>query len=327
MQLTPKQKAAVLFMTLPPEMSAQLFNELGPEEVQAITLEITQLPTIAPEVRATVINEFLNSSNMGGGGAAAAFGGGGGLGGGGATYSTKAMGMPTMPSGPMGSMNRPFGFLGRVEATTASQLISREHPQTIAVVLSYLEAEQASSILDNLSPSVQTEVAHRLAGLGTVPKEVLRELEKVLESKLQKVIDEGFDSSLDGKEALFKILNKADRGTEESVIFGLTQKSPHLASDIKTKLCDFEDLNSIDQGSLAQVLKLVDDRDLVLALKGANKELAERVYRVYGPDKAASIRADVDSVTQVSWEDIRAAQQQIRNILRGLVSLGKIRFR
>jgi flagellar motor switch protein FliG len=73
--------------------------------------------------------------------------------------------------------------------------------------------------------------------------------------------------------------------------------------------------------------KLVDDRDLVLALKGANKELAERVYRVYGPDKAASIRADVSAVTQVSWEDIRAAQQQIRNILRGLVSLGKIRFK
>ena len=215
----------------------------------------------------------------------------------------------------------------RIEANTASQLISREHPQTIAVILSYLETEQASSILDNLIPSVQTEVAHRLAGLGEVPKEVLRELEKVLESKLQKAIDEGFESSYDGKDRLFKILNKADRGTEESVIFGLTQTSPHLASDIKTKLCDFEDLNSIDQASLSQVLRLVDDKDLILALKGANKELAERVYRVYGPDKANTIRSDVESVAQVSWEDIRAAQQQIRNILRGLVSLGKIRFK
>lgn len=313
-------------MTLPPEMSAQLFNELGPEEVQAITLEITQLPTIAPEVRASVINEFLNSSSMGGGGGQGMVGGTmsfGGVAPGGRT----TMNMPTMPMGPMGNINRPFGFLGRVEATTASQLISREHPQTIAVVLSHLEAEQGSSILDNLSPSVQTEVAHRLASLGPVPKEVLRELEKVLENKLQKAIDEGFDSSMDGKDALFKILSNADRGTEESVIFGLTQTSPHLASDIKTKLCDFEDLATIDQTSLSQVLKLVDDRDLVLALKGANKELTERVYRVYGPDKAASIRADVSAVTQVSWEDIRAAQQQIRNILRGLVSLGKIRFK
>ena len=233
----------------------------------------------------------------------------------------------SMPSGPPGSLNRPFGSLSRVETTTSSQLISREHPQTIAVVLSYLDTEQASSILDNLTPSVQTEVAHRLAGLGQVPKEVLRELEKVLENKLQKAIDEGFESNFDGKDRLFKILNKADRGTEESVIFGLTQTSPHLASDIKTKLCDFEDLNSIDQASLSQVLRLVDDKDLILALKGANKELAERVYRVYGPDKAATIRGDVESVAQVSWEDIRAAQQQIRNILRGLVSLGKIRFK
>ena len=325
MQLTPKQKAAVLFMTLPPEMSAQLFNELGPEEVQAITMEITQLPTIAPEVRATVINEFLNSSAVNP--TAAPGGVGGSSGAGSITFSTNSLGAPTMPTGPVGSLNRPFGFLGRVEATTASQLISREHPQTISVVLSFLEPEQASTILDNLSPSVQTEVAHRLAGLGTVPKEVLRELEKVLENKLHKAIDEGFEANFDGKERLFKILNKADRGTEESVIFGLTQKSPHLASDIKTKLCDFEDLNSIDQGSLSQVLKLVDDRDLVFALKGANKELAERVYRVYGPDKAANLRREVDSVSQVSWEDIRAAQQQIRNILRGLVSLGKIRFK
>lgn len=307
-------------MSLPPEMSAQLFSELGPEEVQAITLEITQLPSIAPEIRAEVINEFLNSSQAAPATTQSpmttnAFTRGGG----GMTMS--------MPSGPPGSLNRPFGFLSRVEATTSSQLISREHPQTIAVVLSYLDTEQASSILDNLTPSVQTEVAHRLAGLGEVPKEVLRELEKVLENKLQKAIDEGFESNFDGKDRLFKILNKADRGTEESVIFGLTQTSPHLASDIKTKLCDFEDLNSIDQASLSQVLRLVDDKDLILALKGANKELAERVYRVYGPDKAATIRSDVESVAQVSWEDIRAAQQQIRNILRGLVSLGKIRFK
>lgn len=311
-------------MSLPPEMSAQLFSELGPEEVQAITLEITQLPSIAPEIRAEVINEFLHSSQAPPAAAAAAAGFGG------ATNAMPGMGGPgrvTMPMGPSGSINRPFGFLSRVEATTSSQLISREHPQTIAVVLSYLDTEQASSILDNLTPSVQTEVAHRLAGLGQVPKEVLRELEKVLENKLQKAIDEGFESNFDGKDRLFKILNKADRGTEESVIFGLTQTSPHLASDIKTKLCDFEDLNSIDQASLSQVLRLVDDKDLILALKGANKELAERVYRVYGPDKAATIRGDVESVAQVSWEDIRAAQQQIRNILRGLVSLGKIRFK
>ncbi|HIB69600.1 MAG TPA: hypothetical protein EYO33_32115, partial [Phycisphaerales bacterium] len=261
-------------MSLPPEMSAQLFSELGPEEVQAITLEITQLPSIAPEVRASVINEFLNSSEQGGGNGNPLMGGG--------PTRLATSGGPTrnvtMPMGPAGSLNRPFGFLSQVETTTSSQLISREHPQTIAVVLSHLDTEQASSILDNLTPSVQTEVAHRLAGLGEVPKEVLRELEKVFQNKLQKAIDEGFDSNFDGKDRLFKILNKADRGTEESVIFGLTQTSPHLASDIKTKLCDFEDLNSIDQASLSQVLRLVDDKDLVLALKGANKELAERVY-------------------------------------------------
>ena len=327
--LPPKQKAAILLMSLPPEVSAQLFKELGPDEVHAITLEISKLPPISPDVRAQVIDEFLHSSA----GSSLSDALGGGMGG-----MTNPMGntqaaYPPPMGGSHGSMtfsgnaNRPLGFLRRVDAHQLLQLIRREHPQTIAVVLSYLDPNQASAVLGELNPTIQTEVARRLAELEKISPEILKELESILESRLSRAVEEGFQHQADGKETLLEILNQADRSTEERVLSGLTQKNPHLASDIKTKLCDFDDLNNIDDGSLQQVLRLTDFRDLVLALKGANRELAERVYRFLSPEVSTALRNDVEALGQVPWDEVKQAQQQIRNILRGLVTLGKIKFR
>lgn len=323
--LPPKQKAAILLMSLPPEVSAQLFKELGPEEVHAITLEISKLPPIPPEVRAQVIDEFLNSSA--GSSLSEALGGGGAM--------TNPMGGMTQSyPPPMGggsvtfsATNRPLAFLRRVDPHQLFQLIRREHPQTIAVVLSYLEPNQASAVLGELNPAMQTEVARRLAELEKIQPDIVKELESILENRLHRALEEGFQPQADGKETLLEILNQADRSTEERVLSGLTQKNPHLASDIKTKLCDFDDLNNIDDSSLQQVLRLTDFRDLVLALKGANRELAERVYRFLSPEVSTALRNDVEALGQVPWEEIKTAQQQIRNILRGLVTLGKIKFR
>jgi flagellar motor switch protein FliG len=326
--LPPKQKAAILLMSLPPEVSAQLFKELGPEEVHAITLEISKLPPIAPEVRAQVIDEFLQSS-AGSSLSDALSGVGGG-------HTNVMGGQQGVFPGPMGGGttfyasgggNRPLGFLRRVDPHQLLLLIRREHPQTIAVVLSYLDPNQASAVLGELNPGMQTEVARRLAELERISPEIVKELEQILESGLHRALEEGFQPQADGKETLLEILNQADRSTEERVLSGLTQKNPHLASDIKTKLCDFDDLNNIDDSSLQQVLRLTDFRDLVLALKGANRELAERVYRFLSPEVSTALRNDVEALGQVPWDEIKTAQQQIRNILRGLVTLGKIKFR
>lgn len=320
-------------MSLPPEASAEIFKELGPEEVQAITMEISKLPQISPETRAQVIQEFLGQS--GSSDLSKALGGLTGQvgshmpGEGPAGMATQHMSTPFGGPGAGGgaNSNRPLDFLRRVDPRQLLQLIRKEHPQTIAVVLSYLQPSQASAVLGDLTPHVQTEVARRLAELRKVSPEVLSELEKVLENRLHQALEEGSYSHADGKETLLEILNQADRNTEERVLTGLTQKSPLLVSDLKTKLCDFEDLNNIDDSSLQQVLRLTDFRDLVLALKGANRELSERVYRFLSPEVARALRDDVESLGQVPWDEIKQAQQQIRNILRGLVTLGKIKFK
>ena len=314
-------------MSLPPEVSAQLFKELGPQEVQDITVEISKLPQVPPEVRAQVIDEFLQNSKGGGGGLAEAIGTGGHNAPPVNTYSMGGGGHSGMGGTTFNSSNRPLGFLRRVAARDLIHLIRKEHAQTIAVVLSYLETHQASAVLGELNPAIQTEVARRLAELERISPEVVQELERILESRLHSALEEGFQSQVDGKETLLEILNQADRNTEEKILTGLTQKNPHLVTDLKTKLCDFEDLNNIDDGSLQQVLRLTDFRDLVMALKGANRELGDRVYRFLSPEVSKALRDDVESMGQAPWDEVKAAQRQIRNILRGLVTLGKIKFR
>ncbi len=320
--LSAKQKAAILLVSLPPEVSASIFKEFGPEEVQAISLEISKLPTISPDVRAKVIEEFLTTTDIPGLREQAQLGSFPTVG-----VATRRAGGPLSSREGRGTRTRPLDFLRNVDPRQLLALVRKEHPQTIALVLSHLQASQASAVISELPSQMQTEVARRLAEIGRIAPEVIQEVEKVLESRLYSIVEGESYGDADGKDALVEILSQSDRTTEEKIITGLTKKSPHLASDIKTKLCDFEDLNNIDDNSLQQVLRLTDIRDLVLALKGANRDLAERIYNCMTPEVSKALRDDVDSLGSVPWEEIKAAQQQIRNILRGLVTLGKVKFR
>jgi len=312
-------------ISLPPEVSAQVFREFGPEEVQAISQEISKLPQISPEVRAQVIEEFMHSSTVDIFSASPTdrieTGGGGIPGAPSAMGSTQPR--PARSTAPTGS--RPLEFLRKVDPRQLLAIIRKEHPQTIALVLNHLQPGQASAVLEELPPAMQTEVATRLAGMGKVAKEIIQEVERVLENRLFAVMEGEYRQS-EGREVLVEILSQADRSLEDGIMKGLTQKKPHLASEIKDKLCDFEDMNNIDDQSLQQVLRLTDIRDLVLALKGANKDLADRVYNAFSPEMAKALREEGESLGQVPWEEIKAAQQQIRNILRGLVTLGKVKF-
>ncbi|MCD4782501.1 MAG: hypothetical protein K8T10_01590 [Candidatus Eremiobacteraeota bacterium] len=313
-------------ISLPPEVSAQVFREFGPEEVQAISQEISKLPQISPEVRAQVIEEFMHSSTVDifrGSPADRIETGGGSVS---ATHPLMGSGMQprtARSTAPTGS--RPLEFLRKVDPKQLLTIIRKEHPQTIALVLNHLQPGQASAVLEELPPAMQTEVATRLAGMGKVTKEIIQEVERVLENRLFAVMEGEYRQS-EGREMLVEILSQADRSLEDGIMKGLTQKKPHLASEIKDKLCDFEDLNNIDDQSLQQVLRLTDIRDLVLALKGANNVLLDRVYNAFSPEMAKALKEEGESLGQVPWEEIKAAQQQIRNILRGLVTLGKVKF-
>lgn len=306
-------------VSLPPEVSAQVFREFPPERIHELSLEISKLPNISPEVRAQVIEEFFQSTSTGdtAGRPATTFAG---------TYAEERGAPAPSPGEAEASRSRPLDFLRRVDPHHLLGLIRREHPQTIALVLSQLQPSQASAVLAELPAALQGDVANRLADMGKVDLEVLAEVEQVLERRLFALMEGEFSPS-DGREALVEILSQSDRDTEERIMSGLSQRSPHLATEMKEKLCEFEDLLHVDDASLHQVLRLTDIRDLVLALKGAPQELAGRVYGCMSPEAARALKKDGEALGQVNYEEVRMAQQQIRNILRGLVQLGKIRFR
>lgn len=318
LNLTAKQKAAILLVSLPPEVSAQVFREFKPEEVQALSMEISKLPNISPEARAQVIEEFLQGPEMAGftgGQQASGF----------STSQVIERNAPEPSAGTGVPRSKPLDFLKRVDPHQLIYILRKEHPQTVALVLSQLPTNQASAILSELPPQLQTDVARRVAEIGKISPEILSEVEKVLENKLYSIV-EGEYPQYSGKEALVEILSQSDRSTEEKIIAGLTQRSPSLASDIKTKLAEFEDLANVDDSSLQQVLRLTDIRDLVLSLKGASIELATRIYECMTSEAARALKDDVEVLGVVPWDEVKAAQQQIRNILRGLVTLGKISF-
>ena len=316
-------------VSLPPEVSAQIMREFSKEQTQDISAEIAKLPNVSPDVRAAVIEEF--------------FGGGG-------PPPSMSSPMVTNPMGasfaeqvlqdgglgedvgrgdmPIGTSKRPLGFLRQVDAKEIVGLLKKEHPQTIALVLSYLEPSQASSVLRQLSAGLQTEVARRLAEIQKVDPEILADIEGVLQNRLRFLLDGGGDyGETDGREVLINILSEADKTTEERILSGLTRKNPGLVRELKKKLCDFDDLLNISDEGLKEVIRLADIRDLVLALKGADKQLVNRIYRCMSPESARALKEDIEALPsgRVAEEEMRAAQQEIRNILRGLVSLGKVR--
>lgn len=301
-------------MSLPPELSAQVIRSFPPEEVQALTLEMSKVPNVPEDIKKSVVEEFLENPEL-------QFPGGG---------APKASPGKTRPSRHenedlRSSGKKPLAFLTRADPKQITFLIEKENPQTIALILSLLTAAQATKILEEIRPPLQGEVARRLADVGKVRPEVLRDLEIVLEEQYYHLMDQGFQES-NGREALLEILNRSDRTTEEKILSGLARKNPKLASDLKRQLCEFDDLADLDHGSIQQLLKVTDMKDLVLALKGAPEEIASKIYDAVPPERARAIQNDVEGLKVSDWEEIRTAQQQVRNNLRGLVIIGKIKL-
>jgi len=329
LNLSTKQKTAILMISLPPEVSTQIMREFSKEERDEISAEIAKLTNVSNEIRAAVVEEFFDTHiqpSLSGGAI-----GGGMLGTNFASQlleeGIKDTTEESKKALPPLEDKKNLGFLNQVEPRDIVQLLKSEHPQTIALVISFLDTTKASAVLAQLSPSLQAEVARRLAEINRVEPEVLAEIEKVLYERLDKLLNTGQARGVsDGKEVLVEILSKADKQVEERILSALTRKSPVLVKDLKSKLCDFDDLANITDEGLKEVIRLAETRDLVLALKGSSSQIVNRVFRCMPPESARALKEDIEALGPVDSLEIKAAQQEIRNILRGLVTLGKVRF-
>ena len=318
--LTGVQKAAVLLITLGPERSAEIFKHLKDEEIEELTLEIANTRSVSPEVKEEVISEFYQVC------LAQQYIAEGGIG-----YAKqlldKALGVERAQE-VIGKLTaslqvRPFEFVRKTDPSQLLNFIQDEHPQTIAMILSYLTSTQSAMVLGALPPEKQADVAKRIAMMDRTSPDVIKEVEKVLESKLASLVNQDY-TVIGGVDAVVDILNTVDRGTEKHIMETLEIEEPELADEIRKKMFVFEDILLLDDRAIQRVLRDVDNNDLEIALKGANEQVQTAIFNNLSKRLATMIREDMEFMGPVRMKDVEEAQQKIVNIIRKLEDAGEI---
>ncbi|MCR4830635.1 MAG: flagellar motor switch protein FliG [Pseudobutyrivibrio sp.] len=314
------QKAAILLIALGPEKSAQIFKHLKEEEIEELTLEIANTRSISPALKEEVIEEFYQVC------LAQQYIAEGGIG-----YAKelleKALGddraQDVITKLTASLQVRPFEFIRKTEPSQVLNFIQDEHPQTIAMILSYLSAGQASLIIGALPPEKQADVAKRIAMMDRTSPEVIKEVERVLERKLSSLINQDYTIA-GGVDAVVNILNTVDRGTEKRIMESLEIEEPELAEEIRKKMFVFEDILLLDDRAIQRVLRDVDNSDLGVALKGANDEVQSAIFKNLSSRLAAMIKEDMEFMGPVRMKDVEEAQQKIVGIIRKLEDSAEI---
>lgn len=320
-KLTGVQKAAILFITLGPEASAGIIKKLPEAEIQKITYEIANISTVKSEQKQSILEEFIQMNK------AKDYLIEGGL-----DYAK------TLLSKALGSQRaieildkvteatqqfRPFAIARKADANQLLNIISNEHPQTIALILCHLQADKAGQILSELPEEVQGDVAYRIATMSNTSPMVLKEIEKVLDSKLSSVVKSEM-KAMGGVPTIVDILNQVDRTTEKNITEALERENPELAEKVKSSMFVFEDIITLDDVSIQRVLREVETKELSLALKGASEEVANSIFKNQSKRAAASLKEDMEFLGPVRLMDVEKAQQKIVGIIRRLDEAGEI---
>jgi flagellar motor switch protein FliG len=320
-KLTGVQKAAILFITLGPDAASGIIKKLPETEIQKITYEIANITSVRSEQKNEILGEFIQINKakdfiLEGGMEYAR------------TLLGKALGSQRAKEimekvSEATQQYRPFSIARKADAHQLLNIISNEHPQTIALVLCYLQPDKAAQILSSLPEDVQSDVALRIASMGNTSPAVVKEIEKVLDTKLSGVVRSDM-TVLGGVETLVDILNQVDRTTEKNITEGLEKENAELAEKVKESMFVFEDILSLDDVSIQRVLREVENKELALALKGSSEEVANAIYRNQSKRAAASLKEDMEFLGPVRLMDVEKAQQRIVAIIRRLDEAGEI---
>ena len=319
-ELTGVQKAAVLLITLGPEKSASIFKHLKEEEIEELTLELANTRSISPQEKEDVLNEFYQVC------LAQQYIAEGGIG-----YAKelleKALGeqkaQDVITKLTASLQVRPFEFIRKTDPSQVLNFIQDEHPQTIAMILSYLSPAQSAMILGALTPEKQADVAKRIAMMDRTSPDVIKEVERVLERKLSSLLNQDY-TIVGGVDAIVDILNTVDRGTEKHIMESLEIEQPELADEIRKKMFVFEDILLLDDRAIQRVLRDVDNNDLGIALKGANEEVQNVIFKNLSKRLSAMIKEDMEFMGPVRMKDVEEAQQKIVNVIRKLEDSAEI---
>ncbi len=319
-KLSGKRKAAILLLSLGPELSSRILKQFTEQEIEAVTMEIANLSRVDKELRDEVLNEFMLI------GQAQRF-----MLEGGVDYARELLEKTLGHHKAVEIIKRlkeqvkvkPFTFVRHTDPKQLVNMISREHPQTIAMLLSYLDSQQAAMVLSDLPGEMRPDIARRVALMERTSPEILKEVERVLRDKLSTVFQQDFTQA-GGLETVVDILNRVDRGTEKLILEDLEKEDAELADEIRQRMFIFEDIITLDDASIQRVVREVESKDLARALKGASEEVKERIFRNISKRAVEMLQEDLEFMGPVRLREVEEAQQRIVAVIRRLDESGEI---
>ena len=319
-QLDGLSKAAILLMSLETASASAMLKQLQPEQVEEVTRELAGLGRVSTELRNAVVEEYYSLS------IASQYVNEGGL-----EYA-KVLLKESLEAGVADRVlqqiqtqvqKTPFAFLQKAESENLLTFIQEEHPQTIALIVCHLPHHKAAEIMAGLPLQKQIEVIKRIANMEQTNPEVIKEVERGLESRLSSMLMQSMEKA-GGIPTVAEILNLADRATEKSIMEGLEAEDPELVEEIRRLMFVFEDVLKVDDKGIQGILKEIDNDELALALKTASTELQNKIFKNMSERAAALIKEDMQYMGPVRVSDVESAQQRIVDIVRRLEDSGEI---
>lgn len=319
--LTGAQKAAVLLVQLGRDKTTAVLKTLRESEVEEVLAEIARMRGVNPETVDSVFEEFQTLAT-----ARRHYSQGG------IDFAREVLESTVGPEKAAELLSRmqaslvelPFEFLRRADPRQVLSFLQDEHPQTVALVLAHMSAEQAAIVLSGMPEDLQANVAHRVAVMGTTSPDVVRQVEAVLERKLSSVLQSTEASAAGGLKPLVDIINHSDRATERLILEGLERHDPALAEEVRSQMFMFEDITTLDDRSVQLVLRQVDSKELATALKGVRQDVREKIMANVSERAAANLADEIEMLGAVRLSAVEEAQAKVISSIRALEESGQI---
>lgn len=319
-ELSSKQKAAQVIIALGADVASSVYRHLAEDEIEKLTYEITRQESVRPEYSDQAIEEFYGlcvaqKVYLDGGVAYAknvlekAFG--------------AQQGNAYLERVTKTIRTKAFDFIRKADYKNLMNMIVNENPQTIALVLSYARADQASSIIAELPKNIRVDVVERIARMDRTSPEVIKQVESILEKKFESVISVDL-LEVGGINYIAEIMNNIDRGTEKFIFDELSRTDPKLSEEIRKRMFVFEDIIILDSFALQRFLREVDTKEMAIALKGANKDVATVVFNNMSQRMGETVQSEMEYLHNLRVRDVEEAQQKIVAIIRRLEEEGEI---
>jgi len=318
-EISAGKKVAILMISLGQETTAEVMKYLSDMEIEGIAQNIAELDVVTTEQEDVVLEEFEQMLIAG------QYVSQGGL-----DFARGALEKAMGPRKAQELLNRVtstttsgFYMLRNVEPNQIIPYISKEHPQTIALILSQLESAQAAGVINGLGEELQADVSYRIATMESISPQVLRELEDSLAQDLQSILS-GQVTEIGGPKAVAEILNSTGRSTEKAVLERLDAQDPELAEDVRNQMFVFDDIANLTDREIQLILREVDSKDLSTALKGATDEMKDRIFTNVSERVGTMMKEEMDFSGPVRMSDVEEVQLRIVQTVRQLEEAGQV---